>query len=335
MVQVLQETTSEYHYFVSQLLAGVKKNMGEECTIRLYKVTKNNSLELDSLVLQKEGKNFAPNIYLQPYYEAYRQGVSIRELVERLCNRYRNSSDDMNYEQFNYTFEDMKTNIIYRLVSYERNRRLLAKIPHIKYLDLAIIFYCLVRNDENGIGTIRITNEHMENWNVPISNLQKIAADNTQRLFPFCIRSMDEVMEEIRLEEQEEKTVNEPKGSLEVPESAQEQPKELQVEAGNTKEMGELPERRMYILSNRKGINGASCLLYPNVLQDFSDYVGSDFYILPSSIHELILVTSPDLKDSQEYAAMVRDINETQVAAEEVLSDRVYFYSRTEGLLLL
>ncbi len=317
MVQVLRETTSEYQYFISQLLAGVSADMGEEYSIRIFKVTKNNSLELDSLVLQKEGKNFAPNIYLQPYYEAYRQGVSITELVSRLCDIYRSSGDAIVDEKFNYTYEDMKPHIIYRLVSYERNSKLLARIPHVRYLDLAITYHCLVRSDEDGIGTIRITNEHMKNWKVQLSQLQEVAAYNTQRLFPFSIRSMDEVIRGM-LEEELAAKGEEAVQGLEVMDSS-----------GSTK------ERKMYILSNSKGINGASCLLYHNVLHDFSEYVQSDFYIFPSSIHELILVPSPDLKSSKEYADMVRDINETQVAAEEVLSDHVYFYSRTEGLTLL
>lgn len=317
MVQVLKETTSEYDYFVGQILSGVSQRMGKEYTARVIKVLKNNSLELDSLVLLKEGKSFSPNIYLQTYYEAYRQGVKINELVMRLCNIYQNSKVPIVDESFSYTFEQMKPYIVFRLVSYDRNRRLLEKIPHIRYLDLAITYHCLVKEDEEGIGTIRITNEHMKHWKTRLKELHELAAENTMRLFPECIRSMEEVIRSMLIEE------------LPGKES------ELTEEMSETFMNSSSANNKMYILTNQKGINGASCLLYANVLHDFSERFQSDFYVFPSSIHELILVPTSDHKSSKEYSDMVREINATQVAYEEVLSDRIYYYSREKGLMVL
>ncbi len=317
MVQVLRETTSDYDYFVGQLLSGVTQRMGRDYTARVYKVMKNNSLELDSLVLLKEGKNFSPNIYLQPYYEAYQEGVKISELVQRLCNIYQNCKVPIVDDTFSYTYEQMKPYIIYRLVNYNRNLKLLEKIPHIRYLDLAITYHCLVREDEEGIGTIRITNEHMKHWKAHLKELHELAAENTRRLFPEMLRSMEEVIRSMLLEElagQED----------EIPEDMS--PFILDMSR---------QRNRMYILSNQKGINGASCLLYPNVLHKLSEEFQSDLYIFPSSIHELILVPTHDNKSSKEYSDMVREINATQVAHEEVLSDRVYYYSREKGLTVL
>ncbi|HEX3076319.1 MAG TPA: DUF5688 family protein [Lachnospiraceae bacterium] len=272
-----------------------------EYSSRVYKVTKNNSLELHSLVLLKEGKNFAPNIYLQPYYEAYQKGAAMKDLADRLCSIYQGYTTPIVEDKFDYSFDRMKAVIIYRLVSYDRNKKLLEKVPHMKYLDLAITYHCLVREDEEGIGTIRITNEHMENWNVKLTDIHKMAISNTQRLFPHNISSMEEVM----------------KGLLTL--------------EYNT----ETAQKRMYILSNQKGINGASCLLYKDVLTGFAKKLESDFYVFPSSIHEVILVLASDLRSSKEYSEMVREINRTQVAEDEVLSDNIYFFSRTSGLRLL
>lgn len=313
MVQLLRETTSEYDYFVGQILSGVTKRMGERYTARIYKVMKNNSLELDSLVLLKEGKNFAPNIYLHPYFEAYQQGVTFSELVNRLCNIYQNCTTPIVDDKFQYSFEEMKSHIIYRLVSYERNRKLLENIPHIRYLDLAITYHCLVREDEEGIGTIRITNEHRKQWKVQLKELHELAADNTKRLFPVSIRSMEDVIRSMLMDEM---SGNEG----------------LSAEMNLFVENSSNVERNMYILTNEKGINGASCLLYPDVLAEFAERFQSDFYLFPSSIHEVILVPARDQGSSREYAEMVHEINTTQVAKEEVLSDRVYYYSGKKGL---
>ena len=316
MVQVLKEATSDYDYFLAQILSGVSKRMGKEYTARTIKVLKNNSLELDSLVLLKEGKNFSPNIYLEAYYEAYQQGVKINELVIRLYNIYHNCTVPIAQEQFSYTFEQMKPYIIYRLVSYDRNRRLLEKVPHIRYLDLAITYHCLVREDDEGIGTIRITNEHMRHWKTHRKELQELAAENTKRLFPVSIRSMVEVIRSMLVENL---TDSENELSQEMSQYC--------IDSSST--------QNMYILSNEKGINGAACLIYSDVLHDISERFQSDFYVFPSSIHELILVPASDSNSSKEYTEMVREINATQVAPEEVLSDRIYYYSRENGLTVL
>ena len=319
MVQVIRETTSEYDYFVSTLISAVTRKLGKDYTARIYKVTKNNSLELDSLVLLKQGKNFAPNIYLQPYYEAYRQGETIDELADRLARIYESFTVPIEEGSFHYSFEEVKSNIVYRLVSFERNRKLLEKIPHIRYLDLAITYHCLVREDQDGIGTIRITNEHARQWGVTLEDIHKLAARNTKQHFPHCIKSMEEVMRTILLEELPA-TGDHNKGNA------------SEVILTNSKEDG---QPSMYILSNTKGINGAACLLYRKVLADFANQVQSDFYLFPSSIHEVILVPASDTGNRYDYAEMVREINETQVAKEEVLSDRVYYFSREKGLILL
>lgn len=315
MHYVLHETGNDYSTFIKDITEMVKERMGKEYSVHIYKVMKNNSLELDSLVLLREGMNFAPNIYLLPYYEAYMEGVSLLELADRLCGIYHNCTTPLEEETFQYAFEDMKSNIIYRLVNYDKNRKLLKQIPHIKYLDLAITFHCLVHNRGDGIGTIRITNEHMEQWSTTVQELQKCAIANTRMLFPSVIRSMDEVIKDMLTEEY---------GSDELP-------TELQQELFHSSTR----QHKMYILSNLKGINGATCLLYENVLKKFADQHHCNLYILPSSIHEVILVPYDNSLSKEALAEMVRDVNHTQVACDEVLSDRVYYYSRKNNTITI
>ncbi len=312
MVQVVRETTSEYGYFVQTLMSMVSKHMGKEYTASIYKVMKNNSLELDSLVLLKEGKSFAPNIYLQPYFEAYKQGVCLSELSERLCRIYEEYNTPVISQDFNFTFQEMKEYIVYRVISYERNQKLLERVPHLRFMDLAITYHCLIRDDKDGIGTIRITNEHMKMWNKGWKDIHDHASANTQRLFPEVISSMEELLCGMLLEEGD--------NSLTAAQLI-EKPGEMHT--------------NMYILTNEKGINGAACLLYPEVLGEFAKRFGSDMYIFPSSIHEVILVPTDNTNNSRQYVSMVKEINDTQVAPEEVLSDHIYYYSRKSGLSIL
>jgi hypothetical protein len=317
MQQLVREQLCNYSTFTGQITQSVKENMGEEFTVRCLKVMKNNSLELDSLVILKKGKNFAPNIYLLPYYEEYIQGAGITDITEKLCGIYNNYEIPAMNILFSYSYSDVKSFIIYRLVSYERNEKLLKSIPHVRYLDMAITYHCLVREDNDGIGTIRITNEHMLMWEASPEELYELAVDNTSKLFPHSIRSMDDVILGMLGEE----------GMLH---GEEEQVQTLQRELGYPCND---THNKMYILTNHKGINGATCLLYANILKEFSRQIKSDFFIIPSSIHEVILVPCDRTITKEILTEMVKDVNRTQVARDEILSDNVYYYSSKKDAL--
>lgn len=90
----------------------------------------------------------------------------------------------------------------------------------------------------------------------------------------------------------------------------------------------------MYVLSNKSRVDGAACMLYPNLIQDFAEAIQSSFYIIPSSIHELLLLPTRHLEESQEIKSMIREINDTQVSAEEILSYSLYLYDKEERRIL-
>ncbi len=311
MLQVVKEQSYDYTSFVNEVVDRVKEKAGEHYSVRLYKVLKNNSIELDSLILLKEGQNFTPNIYLQPYYESYLEGTTVEEISDRLCEIYQSCTVPVVKDDFTFSFEEMKPFIVYRLVSYERNKKLLESVPHVRFLDLAITFHCLVRNDKEGIGTIRITNDHVRMWQTSLKEIQALSKENTGRWFSSTIRCMDEVIRGILTDT-----------DLDTREY------EDMAEFLNQDMMSVPAHPGMYVLSNQKGINGASCLLYEGVLKKFAEEHRCDLYILPSSIHEVILIPYDKSMNKNSLEEMVKDINRTQVAGDEVLSDKVYYYSR-------
>ncbi len=317
MEQMVKESVLCYYNFVEDITELIKKKMGDEFEVKCYKVTKNNSLELESLVILKKGESYAPNIYLLPYYEAHLQGEGLLELTNRIIRVFQSYSTPLLSGSFTYQYEEMKDSITYRLVNYKKNRKLLESIPYIRYLDLAITFHCLVRDDSDGIGTIRITNEHLVLWKVTGDDLMKQAVANTKNVFPPTIKSMEEVIMGMMKD-----SCNTEQGESVWMEDVIDFPLETE-------------SNKMYILSNTKGINGATCILYEDVLREFGDHLRSDFYILPSSIHEVILVPYNHAISKAALNEMVIDVNRTQVSREEILSDRVYFYSRENKAIIM
>lgn len=297
MINAVKDEIIDYTSFVSFIKDRITDRMGRGYDIKLIKVIKNNALELDGLVVLKEGEKSAPNIYLNAYYDAYLAGTPMKEIVERICTLYKQSVLPVIKPDFRYTLELMKPYIFFRLVNSERNKKLLTRVPHIEYLDLALTFHCLVQGDDDGIGAIRITNEHIGQWGITLDELFQLAKENTRVLFPPIIRPIEEVIRELQ-------------GDNEI------------IDFGAIE--GEIYP--MYILTNQKGINGASCIIYKDVIKDFAKQHNSNVIILPSSIHEIILVPTKDFADKEWLKSMVIDINSTQVPIEEVLSDNVYQY---------
>ena len=91
----------------------------------------------------------------------------------------------------------------------------------------------------------------------------------------------------------------------------------------------------LYVLTNPAGVNGAACMAYPQVIKNFADRMGRDILILPSSIHEVLLVTDADHYDHEDMSQMVNDINLTEVPPEDRLSNQIYRYRRKDDQITI
>ena len=206
-------------------------------------------------------------------------------------------------------YESVQQRIIYKLVNTEKNRELLEDVPHIEFLDLSIVFQCMVAQEEFGTASILIHNVHMKLWDVSVENLYQAAKENTQRLQEYEIKSMADVLCEIMREEDPEMLTEDL--AEEFPDSVP-----------------------MYVLSNKNRVEGAVCILYPDLVRDFAEAIGSSFYIIPSSVHEVLLLPAGHDGESEEIKSMIREINDTQVSTEEILSYSLYFYDREERKII-
>ncbi len=301
----------EIKEFAGKVQNAVKEMLGDACQVNLQEITKNNHVVLEGLVILEEERNVSPTIYLDPFLDAYEAGIPLGAIVEKILQIYREdvpkNSIDM---EFFREFSRVKDRICYRLINREKNEELLKKIPHIEFLDLAICFYYAYKSPELGDGVILIHNTHMEMWKTSTVQMLSLAQENTPRIFPWECSTMGEVIEEM-LEGWEQ-------GSCEEEERA-----EFQKACGR--------ETPMKILSNKIHIHGAAGILYPGLLKRLAQELGGNFYILPSSIHEVILLPDSGGEDTEGLQKMIVDINRTQVEPEEVLSDHLYYYDSVEN----
>lgn len=332
MLRICHVKKMEYEQFLMEVKDKVEENVGDNYDVNIFRVIKNNSLELDSLTIRDKGSRISPNIYMNDYYEKYKYGESVDNIATEIQKVYENNNEVDGYD-IDFSFKEMRSKIIYRIINYGKNKKLLKDLPHIRFLDLAITFYCLIKNDTNGIGTIRITNEYMNEWNTDVEELMKLAGENTQRIFPAKTEPMSKVIESI-LERDVSRYIGDT-NSEEWDDFTGDNIDSIKDDVAMEflKEIDEKEQIPMYILTNFNGINGASAILYTDILKEFAMSQDSDFYILPSSIHEVILIPYSEDFSMESLREMVRNVNETQVPEEEILSNQVYIYRRSTNTI--
>ena len=283
-----------------------EKRLGEGYEVEEALIGKNNGVQLEALVIRTPGMNIAPTIYLKSYYENYMKGESIQSEARNLVADYRRSLPEEGFDvSFYEDYELVKEGLSYKLISAERNTELLENIPHVPFLDLAIVFYYAFDRDGLPDGSILIRNKHMEMWNVTTEQLMKDAGENSPKALPGVCRDIWNVLKRI-------------------------QPAEAECILEENE-----PEPPMYVLSNSRMINGAAAMLYPGMLKELSEKLDSNLYIIPSSVHEVIIFSDRLSDDKKSLTDMIYTVNRTQMDPQDILSDSLYFYDRTEEKIFI
>lgn len=297
----------EYKEFVEYIKMNAGYIAGEGGNITINHVIKNNGCEMDGLVIMEKGKDIAPTIYLDSFYELYTNGENIKNIIRQIEVIYEQNKNNVTFDvNILKHFDTIKDKIVYKVVNYRSNEKLLEQVPHKRILDLAVVFYCLLDNEYGRSATALIYNNNLKNWNVTIDDVYKAALKNTPDLLHSKISSMSALFE---------------KCGVNVD--------------GEEVDLKDYVPSDMYVLTNESKLNGAACILYENVLYDFAQKLGADLYILPSSVHEVILLPKLSMFEKDELVNMVKEVNTEGVAADEVLSDHVYEYNRTERLITM
>lgn len=299
----------EYREFLENVRKEVESRYDSNVSVTLNHVMKNNGTELDGITIMEKDKNIAPTIYINSFYDRYREGVSLKAVVSEIIRIYNQNKNSININaDYFENYENVRKTIVYKLVNYQKNKKLLEDVPYKRVLDLAVVFYCLIEQRKGVSATALIHNEHLRIWNVTEDEIYNDALKNTPVLLAGSIVPMSKILSEIA-------------GTSPV---------------DNDEKVCEYTgEDILYVLTNSSRVNGAACILYDNLLKKFANDVHSDLYILPSSVHEVIIVPKKNAFDKSELADMVREVNEQGVSQDEILSDNVYEYNRKNGLITM
>ena len=286
--------------FRENIVSLLTDRMGEKVTIAAKDVTKNNGVVLHAVEISEQGKNISPCIYLELIYQKFKDGeMNMVDAVDEIEGSYKKNAQSVCFDTEEFTdYGSVCKRIRARLVNTERNRERLEAMPHRGFLDLSLV-YCVEFSVGDGVGSITIDNNHAAMWDVTEEQLFEQALSNMEADGDAPIQSLAELLGEM------------------------------------TECFGEIfptGDFQMYVLTNRQKINGASQIIRRDVLTHAGEYLGKDYMIIPSSIHEVLLVRDSGEPDfAKNIAGIVDFVNHTQVAEEEILSYHVYRYSRADG----
>ncbi|MDD6810803.1 MAG: DUF5688 family protein [Lachnospiraceae bacterium] len=294
-----------FEQFKEKVCNALRDSMGDEYEISDREVIKNNGVILKGIIINKKGSNVSPTIYIDELYADYEEGRAFGDIIyDILCAYQRNAKDIHMDMEFFTQYEQVQKRVLYKLIHEESNRKLLEDIPYIKWNDLAIVFYYAMEEEHIGKATILIRNSHLKMWGIDKYRLYEHAKNNMAQLLPEELIPIKKILHEL-LSQGLKVDINE--DEIELPKRA---------------------DSIMYVLTNRDRIFGAASILYSEEMKKLTRKFNKNLIILPSSVHEVILVPDDEIAEKSFYKNMVKEVNDTQVEPEEILSYSVYYYDR-------
>lgn len=192
-------------------------------------------------------------------------------------------------------------------------------IPYERRENLAITAHILVQQNKEHVVSTDVTNSMLESFGITKDQLFRDAAVNSSRIFPAQIMDMNVLIAELCMDLMPE----EEKAGM-----TEDELQQILGDLETTADMG----YPMLVITNEQKIEGAGAIFYPGAMDQIGRRMKGNYYILPSSIHETIVVPDDGNMKRQELEFMVKEVNQKQVAPEKRLTDSVYHYDTKNRL---
>lgn len=293
----------DYENFKEQFVEDVRDRLyeqGAEVDLSVHTVNKLNE-SYEAITVTPEGSNIGVNIGIGKFYDAIENGRSYDEVVDKaveVINNGINQRPEFDIASLS-DYSQMKEKLAMEVVSAEANKEMLETVPHQNIEDMAVVYRFVLSSDDDGRASILVTNQLLDSMGVTPEQLHADAMENAPQIKPVEIKGMSEVMAEMMGVEQAEL-------------------------------MGIFPvapeDEQMYVATVPDMVHGAGVLAYQDFMDKAAEKAGGDFFILPSSIHEILIVPDNGKMNLKDLEAMVKEVNATQVSPADKLTDSVYHY---------
>lgn len=302
-----------YQEFKEQLIKAIEnqvERLNLDLKVNQQEVRKNNDLLLDGINL-KGDSDIVPTVYANDYYNGYQEGDSLEDIALHIIDvTQKQELQDIDVEAL-ANWESMKERVIFKVIGEEGNQELQKEIPFKKEQDMLLTYQVLLSIQEEGVATFQITNAIQSKFGISEKDLYEAALENMPKLLPPVFDSMDSVMNELLFgTAQEAKDFDTTLRDIDT-------------------------SQHMYVLTNQAKHLGAAGIFQPDVMDKITQTFDRDMVVLPSSLHEVIMLPYTEDVDIRDLKDMVTEINATQVSPQEVLTNQVYIYDQGAQKLMI
>lgn len=254
-------------------------------------------------------------INLKPYYfEFLVSEVSMDDMVDRIDQGICHEIEHLpKYDLSNIKdYEYVKNHLGLQVINMEKNQEFLKNIPYTQIADLALVYRIFI--DQNICALIN--NNMLKRYGISKEQLHSDAISHDQREKPCFIKKMEEVLKELLKKILQDK---------EMPKEKREEMKNKLAKVEND------PPLQMYI-AGIDGVYGASVIARPDFLEKATQLMGGDFYVIPSSIHEVIILKDKHQGSIREIEETIWEENMLNVSEEDFLSNNLYHYDSSDHI---
>lgn len=293
-----------YDTFKDELLSLLESKLDPGYVLRTDTVTKNNGITKTGLAIRKgiEGVEISPTIYVEDLYESY-NGYNMNAIADETYYNLTSTSDVSFDTSKVMTLDYVKENAYLKVINTKANYEYLMDKPYYPvggFEDLSAIIILRVEVNGEISGNTVVTDEMLEILDLSKNELFEYAKTNSMSKEPASFKSMRDVLiETMGISE------DDPMADMMLPPD----------------------DGMMNVLMNKSSYLGASTIMYDGVLNDIHSKLGEDFVIIPSSIHEVIILPKSKAPEKEELLGMIRSINDGVVDPSDKLSDNAYMYS--------
>ena len=301
--------------FQEYIKSNVKDYLPEsykDADIQFRDVVKNNDVHLTGVLIKKENETLTPNIYINELYEKYSSGMNLDEIVGDIADlriEHDPPEEAQSIGSIFTNYEMVKQRLEIHLCDMELNRDKLKNQVYTEQGDFAATYHIKIGGDGMLRGSAAVTPNLLKNWGITLEQLREdsLQAEHSKGAVFMDIEELDaEKMFGLKstnlLDKQNDVIDNEEGFSF-------------------------------YCLTSEEKIYGASMILQEDVIDKISKLMGGDFYILPSSIHETLIVPTTTQMTLEDMSIMVQYVNKEAVEPEDKLSDKVQFYDSKEMVI--
>ena len=302
----------DFETFKEEVRGDIEKALydrtGTEHSVEIHTVEKMNET-YEALTIKPENSDIGVNINANELYKAYSDGMDYDRIIDGAVDKARDAlehSPDFNIDAFK-DYDKMKETLAMEVVSAERNAELLETVPHKSMEDMAVVYRFVVSADKGEVGSVLVTNKMLDQYGITPEQLHADAMKNAPEVRPMEIKGMGEVLAE-----------------------------QMGIENAEMLGFAIPPEQDQMLVASVKGnVHGAGVLAYEDFMEKASDRVGGSFFILPSSIHEILIIPDNGQFDLKSLENMVREVNATTVDPVDKLTDNVYHYDAQDKVFEL